>query len=421
MDRWVVPPAVAAAVFTVMAVAPPVGGPDARRGVRVEMVGRAVPGRALLVRAVLDDPALGGWHPLRGATLRVHDRSGQQTDAVRVSGQPGTPWAAATLRLGSAGPWTLSVEGPNTRVTCTVPEESPPPRVRVAESGDGALRVPVGTVLPGVSTEVLLRAEGAVRAALRPGLEGATVRPEEAAVDACGIAVFTVTAESLGLPVRVSVTDGSGAVRSVERRLPMDPGAAQLHLEDGRLWAHTAAADGVVWAVWGDPAGATGWSVVTLTETEAGGPGRAALAAPPDAAWVALARGGDLRGAVMVPRGTEGTGCRTTAAGRQWAAGDAFVPTVDGPRLLVDGGAEARVRAADAVRRVRRLASLGLALAVLAEAALVLGAGLRRDPISLRAIVTPRRERIGWALALGLALFTMAATLLLTSSIAGGR
>ncbi len=385
------------------------------------MVGRAVPGRTLLVRAVLDDPARGGWHPLERAVLRVRNGRGTETDAVRVQSDGSTLWVAAALRLEGDGPYTLSVEGPNTQAACRVPAEAPGPLRTVSESGLGALRIPAGTALPGVPTEVLVWAEGAARVALVPGLEGVVVRPEVAEVDACGIAVFEVTAELLGLPLRVSVTDRSGSVRSVARRLPMDPGAAQLRVDDRGLRAQTATADGVVWAVWGDPRGPTGWSVTPLVETEPGGLGHARLAAPLDAGWVVLARGGDLRGAVTIARGPEDVGCRETSAGRRWAAGDALVPTLDGPRLLIDGGAGARIRAAAHVRRVRGFASVGLVLAVFAEVALVFGAGLRPDPVSLRALTTPLRDRIGWATALGLALFTMAGALLLTASIASGQ
>ncbi len=420
MDRWVVPPAVAAAVFTVVAVAPPVGGASERRGVRVEILGRVVLGRPLLVRAVLDDPARGGWLALPGAVLKLRDGTGAVTDAVRVQSDDATRWAAATLRVPTRGPFTLEIEGPNTRASCTLPTEAPPPRGIRSEDGAGALRVPAGTVLPGVATEVLVRAAGAASVALRPRLEGVTVTPPVATPDACGVARFEVLADLLGVPLQVALTSPEGVERAVERRLPMEPGAAQLLAERGGFAAQTVTADGVVWAAWGDDAGPLGWSVHALRAAEPEGPGLATLPAPVDVGWVALARGGDFRGAVFVPRGGAGRGCQATEAGRRWALGDAALPALEGPRLLIDGGSVARARAGARVRRVRGFASIGLALSVLAEAALVLGAGLQRDPISLRALVTPRRHRIGWALAIGLALFTMAGALLLTASIAGG-
>jgi hypothetical protein len=150
----------------------------------------------------------------------------------------------------------------------------------------------------------------------------------------------------------------------------------------------------VAHVIWGDDLGACAWRALRL-DADAAGDAVATLDLPSDGACAAT-----WIEASTDPAPAERSGRRLTIARDHLRApghSDIFArwPTTPTPGRVFDGAARASARQDARVRRGRRVALGALALSILVEAALVLGAGLQRGPDALNLVESPRRTRVG--------------------------
>ncbi|MEI8256772.1 MAG: hypothetical protein WCJ30_13940, partial [Deltaproteobacteria bacterium] len=163
LERWVLPPAIAAAVFTMIAIVPPGGAPP--RGLRVEQVeGPVDASHPLLVRAAIEDAVSTQWEVPIETVFRARGAT-----PLRVARMRAVPYVFATVQVTRAAPFDLDVEGDgyiaHARVTPRsappTPVASPPAAAAHAEHGV-ELRVEGGAIVPEIPTTVFVHVEGAV-------------------------------------------------------------------------------------------------------------------------------------------------------------------------------------------------------------------------------------------------------------------
>lgn len=392
-DRWVLPPAVCAAVFAVLAISPPVGHVAHATEV-VEALGDPSPGRPWLLRtrSVADvdrNPAtrvsVGG---VRLAPLAEVSRSGRWYRA-------GVPTGARSVELRLEDPTGVHVRRIASRV---------PVAVAAVTAAEG-LHVVEGVLVPELAGEVLVEAGvGAASVRLVPATEEVGVEPSEGVPDACGIARFVVRVSGLGAPVSLRVTRGA-AVERHELRLPLVPGGVAVR-DEGAVVTLRATNPGVLaHVVAGDESGPTWWSGARLAA--ASEEGVAAVRLPAGVAWLLASRDHDLSEPVSPLTRSPGAPCDATALGRRLAGARRSPPPLPPVRTVWDGPAESRRLTELRMNRSRGLCLAGLALSVALEVSLLLGAGLTRGPDALRAVSARGRERLG-VLAAGASLLLLA-------------
>lgn len=390
VDRWVVPPAIAAAAFSLAAVSPPVTTADLRRGLRVEAVTAA--DGVVLVRASLERTSDGELTAPRALTV---EHGGASITARAAPGVPSVSLAVpTTVRAGAKA--RLVVLAEELRASVTLPVRAPDPAPPVAAVGPIAAVVAEGNLLPDVEGTVLVRAPGAVEARVEAQLEGATVTPERAPVGPCGVATFRVKVEGMGAPVTLVARRADGLETRAHVRLPLRPGGVSLTREGGAVTVRGAFEGEAVYVAAGGPAGVRWWSAVRLARDEACP--RAVVPLPAGVTWArastdALFRGEDAPALRwdLAPSSP----CASDAAARRWAEATVAVPPGPDVGLAFDGAGRARNALAGRVRRARTLAWVGLAGSIAAEVALMLGLGLREGMSDVEGARGLRRDDLG--------------------------
>ncbi|MDO9018204.1 MAG: hypothetical protein Q8S73_14760 [Deltaproteobacteria bacterium] len=365
-----------AAVFAVLAVAPPLGTRPTSVH-RLESLGDPTPGRPWLLRA-----------------LRTGDAS--PSTGLRVTSPDARVESLATLA--GRGEW-LRVQVPADRTAL---------RLRVADvTGVHPLRVPVaagpsavvappidsralvleGVLVPELEGEVIVRpTDGPVE--LLGVTEQVVVEPARAALDACGLALFRVRVSGLGAPVSLV-----SASHRDELRLPLVGGGIAVRDDGDSVLLRATSPGATAHLVGGDRAGPTWWSAVTLgAEADEG---RARVAVPPATLWVEASHSADLSEPVSPLLRPASPPCLATPLGQRMARGRLAPPELPPVRVRWDGPAEGARLVAARSQRMTALCVLGVAVSVALEAALLLGAGLGRGPAALKPFAGDGRTRLG--------------------------
>ena len=379
-DRWVLPPAVSAAVFAVLAISPPIGS-SASSVHRLEALGEPMAGRPWLLRALIRAesvtaptlrltspessvealgalPAQGAWYRLwvparaREMNLRVLDAVG--VHRLRVAVHPGQPMVA--------------VPGPDERVL-----------------------VSEGTLIPELVGEVIVRPAGSP-VDLLPVTDQVAIDPSRRVVDACGLAAFSVRVAGLGAPVSLVASTPAGDRRE-ELRLPLVSGGIAVRDDGESVLLRATSPGATAFLLTGDGAGPSWWSAIELGAD--GDEGSARVVLPPGTLWITAAPNSDLRGPVSPLIRPSSPPCLTTPLGQRLARGRLAPPPLPVRRILWDGPSVGHDLTQQRIRRARTLCGAGLAMSVALEALLLLGAGLAHGPTALRSLVGDRRDRLG--------------------------
>lgn len=380
-DRWVLPPAVSAAVFAVLAVSPPIGSISASV-YRLEALGDPTGGRPWLVRAVIaaESPA--------PSQLRLTS-SGAEVQALAVLRDKGF-WFRVMV-AGHAGEVRLRLIDASGDHRPRAVRVQPPRASVVLPVVDGRALVVDGILVPEVEGEVIVRSDGG-SVELLPVTDQVAIEPTRRSVDACGLATFRVRVSGLGAPVSLVSSTPSGERRD-GLRLPLIPGGIAVR-DDGDSVLLRATGPGVIaHVVAGDDTGATWWSPAPLAS--AGDEGSARVTLPPGALWVAVSHRGDLAELVSPLIRPSPPPCLATPLGQRLARGRLAPPPLPQVRVLWDGPSEATDLTRRRIRRARVACAIGLATSVALEALLLLGAGLARGPSSLRSLAADPRSRLG--------------------------
>lgn len=412
VDRFMLPPAVVAAVFTVLAIAPPVAmGP--RAGLRVEAVGPLSAGARVSLRAVAERLSDGAWEPLSApARVRLRGADGQVTEArfeppaaglwslAHVTAPTHLPVAFtlddAPLAAAPRQGWSMRVGPVTTRVD---------PRVAVLE----------GVMASGLPATLLVEAQPGTRVRVPSDNAAVTATPEEAVADPSGFARLTVTVEALGAVLPIACARPDGVTERFDFRPDLRPGAAVLGPDPDTLWA--ASAEGEVWLVWGTGPRVDGLAVRPLV-ADAEQHGRATFAEAHGASWAVAARSGTFEDPVRLPRGlSPREQCRNETRCLALATqGEA--PLQIPHEIVWNSRPWHAAHARAAVTRARGVCLAVVLLAILAEALLVFSGQFGPVSSELRPMLQSGRARLGWALAAALVLASMAGALLLTVSVA---
>lgn len=416
VERWVLPPAIAAAVFTTLAIVPPGGAPA--RGLRVERIAGPVDREhPLLVRVAIEDAHATAWRPPHDAIFRL-GRPGGVWTVRHVVTSTSVPYAFATLIPPEGnGPLSLRIEADGYAVDVPVrsiaregSEPIDPPR---GEHGV-ELRVEGGALVPEVPATVLARFDGIVDGDVEMTGTDDTIRiaQSHARPDLCGVCAFEVTVTGLDAHVVVR-TPGAGD-RDVRRALPVEPGGLSLRsVEEGAIEVTTAIGDQPVFVLAGDEHGiATYWSAQRLAPS---GDANAALriALPVASAWAlaALSPRFDAASGAWL-RTPQSSRCTATPLGERFVRAVTPPPNPPSTRVIHDG---ARVAGHLRERRQDRIRSIALALAAAAIAmliTLIVAANLGREAPLLREAALTDRRRIWIALGGALSLLVGGAVLL---------
>lgn len=388
VDRWVLPPAVAAAVFALAAVSPPVSTADLQRGLRVEAVTAA--DGVILVRGSIervDDGALAAPRAL----AVTHD--GATVIGRATAGVAGVSVAVPTAVRRGRARLTIEADGLRANVTVPVgPAALAPPAVA---EGSLAARVAEGNLLPEVAGTVLVRAEGAAELRVEPQLEGVTVSPARAAPGPCGVASFRVTVVGMGAPVTLVARRADGSEQRAHVRLPLAPGGVSLARDGAALTVRGAFAGQAVHLLGGTAAGARWWASARLVADEVCP--RADVPLPAGLAWVRASTDALFRDEAAPTLRWDATppACARDEGARRWHEASAAAPPRPDVGVAFDGAARARAALSSRVRRARGLAWLGLAGAIAAEVALMLGLGLRQGMSDVEGARALRRSDLG--------------------------
>lgn len=397
MDRWVIPPAVVAAVAAVLAVAPPVGDARARTGWRVE--GYAVRRGAvetLLLRASLDDRAAERYRLPSTVRWTLLDARGATLHAEETRGDPGAFWGYFT-RVDARGAARVRVEGDGIRAEVPVPPSTVIRAETPARDVDLLATVLEGTLLPGVEGTAALSSRGEVAEwRVEPAMDNAHVGSE---VKTRNLALVRLRVDGMGAPITVVRRGFDHTLGRDVVRLPVSSvGVAVLaplpsFAPPESVTLRAAVGASLVHAVWGDDEGPCGWTALrTAGERE----GAAATLTFPELdrcapTWIEATTDGTLR---------ERAGRRLAGARdrlRAYGHSDIFAawPSPPTPPVLLDGALRAEREHLARVRRARRLALGTLFASVLLEVAMVLGAGVRRGPAALAGVERAPRTRAG--------------------------
>ncbi len=424
IDRWVVPPAVAAALFALAAISPPVSRAGTFEGLRVELAGPVRADGFALLRVAVEKSDDGALRAPARARIEALDASGAALSVSDAEAMANTPWRVGRVRPPAgagrftarvrAGAMTASVSLP---VSPSEPERAGPLRVEEVD-----VVATAGALLPEQRGEVLVRAPGAADLRVESELEGVTVEPEVAAVGPCDVASFAVTVSGLGAPVAIVGRMRDGSSKRWNRRLPVSPGGLSLSRAGDELVVRGTLSGRPVWVVGGVGAALTRWTAAALLPSGDDAEARVALPRDEPLRWVRASLDphfGDERDP-FARWGSERDACATDATSRRWFEARVRPPPVPDVALIYDGAARARSALSSRVSKARAFALACLAGAVGLEVALVLGLGLRRDDEVPEAVRRARRERIGPLLA-GVAVLLLVGFALGIASVAGAR
>ncbi len=398
-DRWVIPPAVTAALFALVAISPPIGDATTHQGLRVEVALPTEAERPVLVRASIEDNAVAQLSAPRDAWMTLRDPSGAELDRARLETAPGLNHATGRLNARGRGPYTLDVHHEAMRASVRFGLPAAQTHAPTAPPPVGSLEVLAasGRLIPESAGTVLVRAPGARRVTLTSEIEGVTIEPPSADVGACDIASFRVTVAGLGAPVIVVAQRPDGVEVRTQTRLPLTPGGVSVHPEGDSVLVRGANAGSTVFLVGGDAQGARWWASRNLVRD--GDSAAARFELTPDVRWVSATLAPSLvdpeSAAVWTSPPPEALEtCATNDTARAWFAARTPRPAMPALRLAWDGAARATRAHRLRVMRVRRLALGCLAASILIEIALVLGFGMRDTEPTLHEITRRRRERV---------------------------
>lgn len=397
MDRWVIPPAVVAAVAAVFAVAPPVGDARARTGWRVE--GFAVRRGAvetLLLRATLDDRAAERyWLP---PTVRwtLLDERGAARFSEETRADPGAVWGYLS-RIDARGVARVRVEAEGIRAEVAVPRAGVIPAETPARGADLLATVLEGTLLPGVEGTAALSSRGEVAEwRVEPAMDNTHTGSE---VKTRNLALVRMQVDGMGAPINVVRRGFDNSVRRDVVRLPVSSvGVAVLaplpsFAPPESVTLRAAVGASRVHAVWGDDDGPCGWTSLRTAGEREGAAATLTFPEPERCAptWIEATTDGTFH---------ERAGRRLAGARerlRAYGHSDIFAtwPSPPAPPVLFDGALHAERAHLVRVRGARRLALGTLFAAVLLEVAMVLGAGVRRGPAALAGVENAPRTRAG--------------------------
>lgn len=397
MDRWVIPPAVVAAVAGVLAVSPPVGSARSRTGWRVEALSvRRARGDALLLRGTLDDRATEGDRAPRETVWTFLDARGATLHTRRVAAVEGVSWSYASL-ADARGVARVRVEGGGHRA-----EFAPPaPREVVAErpvtTADFAVTVLEGTLLPGVEGTAVFSSRSEVAEwRVEPAMDNAHVGSE---VKTRTLAMIRMRVDGLGAPVSVVRRAFDGEERRDVARLAISStGVAVMaplpsFAPPDEVTLRSAFGEASAHAVWGDDQGPCGWSALRTSNEREGAQATLRFDEPARCApsWIEATTDATF---------TERSGRRLATAQphlRLYGHSDIFAawPSPPRPSVAHDGARIAERAHEGRVRSARRVAVAALVVSVLVEVAMVLGAGVRRGPLALLEFERAPRDRAG--------------------------
>jgi hypothetical protein len=401
LDRWVLPPAVVAAVFTTVAIVPPVGPPS--RALRVEAAGAHEPGRPWLLRLALEEAEDARWRAPHSVTVRLHEGQG----VVRAEASPsvsGLPYWFGRVVPTAHGPSRLEVQAEGLHALVTLPrarpmETAPEVPLPARENAPIEVRVEGGALVPEVPGTVLVRvpdADEETEVQLEPSDASLRVPSPRARLDGCGVAAFEATV--MGLDAHAVVHVLGPRARVTRRRLPVVPGGLSVRANEDALAVTAPVGGAPVFALAGDARGATYWSAARL-DAPSDDNAHARIVLPREATWALVSHSPAFEGAAgLWLRDPPGASCTRTPLGARFARTATRVPVPPTVTLVHDGAALARQ--AHAVLRQRvRVVALSLAMAAIALLiTLVLAAGLQRDPTALRRFAHSPRQRMGLAL-----------------------
>jgi len=379
-DRWVLPPAVSAAVFAVLSVSPPIATPAASV-YRLESLGDPTAGRPWLLRARITADSVGA----PSLRLTSPDAPVEAIASLRERGgwfRAQVPASASQLGLhlrDGSGTHRLRVAVGAQRALSSAPR--PDERVLVVE----------GTLVPELAGEVIVRPPGS-SVALLPVTDQVVIDPARRDVDECGLASFSVRVSGLGAPVSMSTSGPSGERRD-ELRLPLVPGGIAVRDEGVSVLLRATSPGLTAHLVAGDTSGPTWWSAAELLSD--GDEGSARVPLPAGALWVTASRSGDLSEPVSPLVRPASPPCLASPLGQRLARARLAPPLLPGLRVLWDGPSEGAESTRQRIQRARALCVGGLAVSVALEVLLLLGAGLASGPSSLRTLTGDRRDRLG--------------------------
>ena len=422
IDRWVVPPAVAAAFFAVVAVAPPVSREGAVDGLRVELAGPVRADGLALVRVAVETVADASLRAPRALIVEATDGAGNVT--ATAAGEPlaSTPWRVARVRPpAGASRFVLRVraDGRVAGVSLPVNPATPASEV-VARVEEVDLAATAGVLLPEQRGEVLVRVPGAEAVRLEPEFDGVAVEPAEAATGACDVAAFQVTVSGMGAPVIVAARMRDGTAKRWSRRLPLHAGGLALVREGDEIVVRGTLAGRVAYLLGGDGDALTWWSAVTLAPSGDDALGRAPLPREAPIGWVRAsldARMGD-EFAPFTRWGARAEACATDAPSRRWFGARGSAPAAPDVRVVFDGAARAKAAMRARVSKARAFALACLAAAIALESVVVLGLGMRTPDGEVSEVMRTRRERLGPLLS-GVALLLLVGFALGLASLVG--
>ncbi len=424
IDRWVVPPAVAAALFALAAISPPVSRAGTFEGLRVELAGPVRADGFALVRVAIEKSDDGVLRAPARARVEALDASGSARAVNDTEPMANTPWRVGRVRPPSGvGRFTVRVRAGDLSASASLPvAPSEPERAGPLRVEEVDVVATAGALLPEQRGEVLVRAPGAAELRIESEFEGVSIEPAVAAVGPCDVASFAVTVSGLGAPVGIVARMRDGASKRWNRRLPVSPGGLSLARVGDELVVRGTLSGRPVWVVGGVGAAITRWTAASLIAAGDDAEARVSLARDEPLRWARASLDphfGDERDP-FARWGSASEACATDAASRRWFDAHVRPPPVPDVALIWDGAARARSALASRVSRARLFALTCLAGAVGIEVALVLGLGLRREDEVPEEVRRARRERIGPLLA-GVAVLLLVGFALGIASVVGAR
>ena len=379
-DRWVLPPAVSAAVFAVLSVSPPIGSSAASIH-RLESLGDPSPGRPWLLRSRITSDSAGS------PSLRL---TSPDAPVQSIAALPGRGAWFRVLVPSSESELHLHLRDASGlhRLRSAV---RPQRLVSAAPRFDERVLVVEGTLVPELSGEVITRPVGGP-VELLPVTDQVQIEPSRQPLDACGLASFRVRVSGLGAPVSMRATGPSGERRD-ELRLPLLPGGIAVRDEGDAVVVRATSPGATAHLVAGDASGPTWWSAVELVAD--GEEGSARVPLPPQTLWVTASASVDLSEPVSPLLRPSSPPCLATPLGQRLARGRLAPPFLPPIRVLWDGPSEGADLTRQRIQRARAICVGGLAVSVALEVLLLLGAGLASVPSALRSLSGDRRDRAG--------------------------